>query len=375
MELGSSSDEKIMAREAELRAALVEKGYPIKSIHHGYIHENGKEIGGTGFLGIYDHEEKLIEIYEIIDKGNGRRLSDSIFHKYSKLFKENHINAFYTFSNRKNSNNNEFKFERVGEHTSNIQSFINALDQIRDDNYIYFYRGHSDINYRILPTLFRNQKYAKNEMALFKEAIRLCAHNFTVDMSTFDKLVMMQHYGLTTRLFDVTTNPLVALYFAAESNPQKFGEVLLFKYKKEDIKMYDGDSVSIYSNMATVENFNFDKNKEKLCENASYLNYEVAKEKVGFEWDVEPINMQQILCVQPKLDNERIKRQQGAFLLFGIDKDKEHPAKLTEAPQRIIIENKYKNNLLRQLAELGITKSYLFPEIENILEEIVKKYR
>ena len=40
--------------------------------------------------------------------------------------------------------------------------------------------------------------------------------DFSECKSALDYLVQMQHYGLPTRLLDVTTNPLVALYFACQ---------------------------------------------------------------------------------------------------------------------------------------------------------------
>ncbi|WP_163555038.1 FRG domain-containing protein, partial [Klebsiella pneumoniae] len=69
---------------------------------------------------------------------------------------------------------------------------------------------------------------------------------FSSDHSMFDRLVRMQHFGLPTRLMDVSRNPLVALYFATDpgTGAQTDGMVTAFAIPEGREKYFDSDSVS-----------------------------------------------------------------------------------------------------------------------------------
>ena len=56
--------------------------------------------------------------------------------------------------------------------------------------------------------------------------------DFYNSRSHFEKLGKMQHYQMCTRLLDLTTNPLVALFFACEDATRDTGQVLVFESRK-----------------------------------------------------------------------------------------------------------------------------------------------
>lgn len=85
------------------------------------------------------------------------------------------------------------------------------------------------------------------------------------------------------------------------------------------------------------------------------------------------------LIIKPSMNNERIKRQQGAFLI--------HPPILSDHDlidghllvgdeilvTRIQIDQKSKARILTELEHVGITYSFLFPEIDKFSHEINRR--
>ena len=76
-----------------------------------------------------------------------------------------------------------------------------------------------------------------------------CGHEFENCILHNEKLSKMQHYGVPTRLLDVTTNALVALYFACENNFREDGAVFLIRANSSQIKQFDSDTISILSSL------------------------------------------------------------------------------------------------------------------------------
>jgi len=262
-----------------------------------------------------------------------------------------------------------------------ILDFITELQKISKHNdFEYYYRGHSDKDFELTPSIYR-RRYIWNEDKFFKEIILRTPYDFINEKTALEKLVKMQHYGIPTRILDITTNPLVALYFACnEFADKEDGEVLVFKIPKADIKFYDSDTVSILANISKrpyeFEIDSLDKSTKEAFNDEvpiHYLLQEIREEKPQFLSVINHEDFARVIAVKVKLYNSRIIKQNGAFLIFGINGSKKNPATI---PSDWILNLKvkgidlstdmsYKKQLLDDLDALGINESTLFPEIEN----------
>ncbi|MFG0382089.1 DUF1508 domain-containing protein [Pseudomonas sp. zbq_18] len=261
--------------------------------------------------------------------------------------------------------------------TGSVKTFLQKLEQINhEDSEMLFFRGHQNFNFRPVPSIYREKAWIENEEKLFRELILRCPNEFASINSTFQTLVKMQHYSLPTRLLDITTNPLIALFFACAPSEEN-GEVLVFKIKKSEIKYYDSDTVSLLSNLCKLKHEIKSPPNKKTLDN---LIAEIRKEKPNFESKIQNEDLNSVICVKPMLDNPRIIKQDGAFLLFGIDTKKPCPAEIPSKyilhnTERVIINNKDKQKILKQLELLGISNGTIFPEIENVASHIKRSYQ
>jgi hypothetical protein len=270
---------------------------------------------------------------------------------------------------------------------SSLAEYIDEIHKVKkDDQHELFYRGHANsATYKLVPSIYRNFKRIRNEDVMIKEAILRCPGEFSDADSQLDRIVKLQHYGMPTRLLDISKNSLAALYFACKEFERTVGEVVIFKIPKDEIKYYDSDAVAIISNLSLMRR-DFDitgfpddvTDFNKQVEIRRLIHF-VKQDKPGFLSKIQKDTLGKVLCVKTRLSNKRITSQGGAFLLFGIDGKKTKPAQIPSSwtikgtdVNKIVFRNKFK--LMRELSYCGISESTLFPELENQAKDILKEF-
>lgn len=263
-----------------------------------------------------------------------------------------------------------------------ISTFTQQNHAVAGDRRVLLYRGQPSIDFDVTPGVFRSSLIAK-EHNLINELLFRAPDEFKDISGEFECLVKMQHYGLPTRLLDVTTNPLVALYFACISDENNDGEVLVLCENMEHPDSVDVKRISAlanYSGSSENQMISFLQERDLLSKNT---------DTQSISQQLESTRSRKYIAVSTPLNNERIKRQQGTFLLMGVPEiEGRNPFEkgpfdikslLTKVEDdglewRILIPKAHKSVLLQELDAIGINSGFLFPELEHQAKYIKNKY-
>lgn len=270
---------------------------------------------------------------------------------------------------------------------TSLSRFNKEINLLKSSDDTIFYRGHSDINYVMQPSIMRNDKWLEHEHNMYNEIIIECPDSFEKCNTHLEKLVEMQHYGLPTRLLDITRNPLVALYFACCASPTKCGEVVFISSKDCIIKYPQSDCASIIASLPVFSYQNKEDFREMALEplskkefnkKADRLVKEIRTEKPGFSATIDKEDLLNSYIVLAVKNNRRIVNQDGAFILCGLLDRKEllNKYRLMMNGKKVVfvIDKKHKKDILEDLKQCSIHYATLFPEIECVADYVKKKY-
>lgn len=111
-----------------------------------------------------------------------------------------------------------------------VSNYIQAIEDLRNSHQgsNFYFRGQDDAFTNTLPSVFRNRKLLDNEDNMFNDFLMSDPQLFDKCRTNFERMALMEHYRLPTRLLDVSSNPLIALFFAVKGG-QGNGEVYIYK--------------------------------------------------------------------------------------------------------------------------------------------------
>ena len=299
------------------------------------------------------------------------------------------------------------KIEELSVQVKSLSDFISVFENdLRDlyshNNIRLYFRGEKELyDEPCTPSLFRKKKtdFKKlSEDEIYYRILRRQSNEF-INLTNLDILAKMQHYGVPTRLLDITTNPLISLFFALEKSGTKDGYVYIFTASHEgekSILSYDSDRALLISTLPKLSDKQKEyildyckrfpnqkiypsvlsdndedkspiKNEHKIRRALGKFIYECERERHAFHKNhqVDPQHLLKTYFVKPKFTNERLKAQDGLFILFGLGSNP-YDGKILS----IRIPNKFKKFIKAELFFFtGISNSKVFQGLDALASD------
>jgi len=148
------------------------------------------------------------------------------------------------------------------ESLSEYLSKISSITCKTNDEIQYFYRGQRNEIWTVAPAIERDG-FDKSETKIIESVLSDRPGEFINCSTMFEKLVKMQHYGIPTRIVDITSSPLIALFFACEqdlkdqNNNKVNGKVFVYSAYKNKVLDYNSDKVRLLANMTRMKEFEY----------------------------------------------------------------------------------------------------------------------
>ena len=241
--------------------------------------------------------------------------------------------------------------------------WTNDTDRRYGDVEAIWFRGHTSVDWKLTPRLYRPEYRGAQEEEIrqeFQTRAQQLMHG-PLPTTKWDWYFLMQHYGAPTRLLDWTDNPLVALYFAVADNDMEtdaavwmLGPWWLNRKLRRGIQgpmLPDWDEANSY--LPDLED--------------AFAGKQI--------WASLPA------AIDPPHVDRRLAAQGSRFLIFGKSQDllktksirasrpKSRQIRMLRIPKGSVL------GIQSDLEMCGITRPLLFPDLEALGKDLCRKCR
>lgn len=202
-----------------------------------------------------------------------------------------------------------------------------------------YYRGQRNSEWDIRPAISRIQKNKLIENEEYERALQKHPELFSQSQNHLGHLSVMQHYGIPTRLIDITEDILVALFFALDGQKENDNNRAMYWIivPSSRVKTNNSDAIEIVTAMAALDDSDrknlltlakqtlistrrFNRQhvfKTKKHKSVHRLLHEVRKYVRNFEPEIVPSDLLTTYAVKANNIHQRLIAQSGSFLTSG----------------------------------------------------------
>lgn len=262
------------------------------------------------------------------------------------------------------------RFRSESEPATDITVYLRKVREIREhwidksawtsrgDEKALWYRGQGNAEWGLTPSRWRKSfaQESESEMRLEFESVGRQLVPADSQQDKWGWYFLMAHYGAPTRLLDWTINPLVALYFAVNSDgPEVDGAVWIidpWEWNRIHIQGLYGPALP-----------GWEETKPYLLDLESAMDTENGDTRRKWPIAIEP----------PHIDR-RITAQEGRFVLFGKARDLVQSPNVNRRTKKgkrarldkIVVPGKSKAAIRDELDQLSINEKNLFPDLGGL---------
>ena len=290
---------------------------------------------------------------------------------------------------------------------TNISDLMQAINEM-DNGEMMWYRGHGNRSWATVPSVQRYEKYSEGLERELVNKFRIRAaqilDNSPAKNDYSGWMSLMQHYGLATRLMDWSKSPLIAAYFATEKDERKadgtgYADACIWilwpsHLNEDQIRtpyIYPMDSTTIEEMLSKAFKSQASKQRERMQRGYQMHRDVDSYARYGGQYDTgefQPRGYGHIVACEPVEHNLRMYSQQACFTVHDTKEEEgetiptlsqiarnyaeNNDGRLLTA--RVIIPHSAKKTFRKELAMLGITKSFIYPDMDHLSEDIKKQY-